>query len=617
MWICCKAKPLITMVSPSVLFALLQGAGAADFYGHVRSDVWRSDLPESGTEDPKNGRRVHVVVDGVSVDEAQLASVRVNGQDGLALTDDLSYFDWFRAHSNPITKQLWFSFHTRNADWGSRSSHDIQVTASDGSVLAQGSVSPGSDAVTLSYVTTRKGGTEVLLHLHGSTDAPVSRVLFDGEEVQLPGWLSSLPKDGHAVLTVPAAKMPGDVWTAVVFSGSSAMGYGGRILSERFPIEAWPSSSDCPLPGLNDDNAALLQGLGIDSLFYDSGKVKKCGGDFTSIVEGLATAQGGWWHLLSTGEDGGNDLAALSPAARARVDAALIGDEVDGNVDADHLRGKLSKALDLYKRFPEVPLYMGSKTNHNVGAFAGITDIQGADAYAAACAPTMLAAVNTLPLQYPYDYLRNARDNHAPLPFWGYSQLYSDAWSYQANINELITQIGQVLLSGSKAIMFFQSNVDHIQEHDQGRLKQVLQSIRRVSDIAREGDILGLPLTSSSKLNKEIMAETILSPEKLLLVVVSTNADGYNNLLCHTGIGKHWNFNDHTVKSLTLDLSKAPGVAKVSNWQEATKDGFVPLTDVTVQDAADAVEFSNMKLDSKLTVRFFVGDVTPTATVVV
>jgi hypothetical protein len=327
--------------------------------------------------------------------------------------------------------------------------------------------------------------------------------------------------------------------------------------------------------------------------------------------------QGGWWHLFSSGEDGGNDLGALSPAARARVDAALIGDEVDGSVDADHLRGPLTKALGLYKRFPEVPVYMGSKTTHNVGAFAGIADIQGADAYAAACAPTMTSVTKTLPLQYPYFYLRNARDNHAPLPFWGYSQLYSEAWSYQADVNELVTQIGQVLLSGSKGIMFFQSNVEAIQQHNQGPLRQVLQSIRRVADIVREGDILGLPFTTSSKLNLEIMAETILSPEKLLLVVVSTNADGYSNLLCHTGISKHWSFHDHTVQSLTLDLSRAPGVAKIGNWQEATEDGLVPLTDVTVQDGADTVEFSNMKLDSTVTVRFFVADVTPAAAVVV
>merc|ERR1712185_737085 len=111
-------------------------------------------------------------------------------------------------------------------------------------------------------------------------------------------------------------------------------------------------------------------------------------------------------------------------------------------------RWPLANALTHMAQFPDVPTYMGSKTNHNVGAFAGIADIQGSDAYCAACAPTMLAAVKKLPLQYPYYYLRNARDNHAPGVFWGYAQFYSDAWSYQADAPELIAQIGQTLLSG-------------------------------------------------------------------------------------------------------------------------------------------------------------------------
>jgi hypothetical protein len=262
-------------------------------------------------------------------------------------------------------------------------------------------------------------------------------------------------------------------------------------------------------------------------------------------------------------------------------------------------------------QYPEVPTYMGSKTNHNVGTFAGITDIQGSDAYCAACAPTMLEAARTLPLQYPYMYLRNARDNHAPLPFWGYGQLYSDAWSYQADAPELVTQLGQVILSGSKAVMFFQANYDKGDGHDHAPIKSAVRSIRNVADIIREGDIQGVPFTVSSKLNKEVMAETILSPEKLLVVVVSTNADGYNNALCHTFVSKHWSFKKHTLKTMTLDLSSSPGIGSVSNWKEATKNGLEDLSDVEVSGDSGSVTLSNIDLDDKLVVRFFVADVTP------
>ena len=89
---------------------------------------------------------------------------------------------------------------------------------------------------------------------------------------------------------------------------------------------------------------------------------------------------------------------------------------------------------------------------------------------AAACAPTQLAAVETLPLSYPYHYLRNARNNHMPLTFWGYSQLYSppdsvDAvgserdrvgtgWAYDPQQNELVAQVSNSDCDQSWSVYF-------------------------------------------------------------------------------------------------------------------------------------------------------------------
>ena len=97
-------------------------------------------------------------------------------------------------------------------------------------------------------------------------------------------------------------------------------------------------------------------------------------------------------------------------------------------LDAKHLRGTLNLSLESIRSIPDVPVYIGAATHAMVGAFAGIADIQGIDAYAAACAPTQLAVNKRLPLQYPYYYLRNARDNHAPNTMWGYSQLVHWNW---------------------------------------------------------------------------------------------------------------------------------------------------------------------------------------------
>jgi len=425
--------------------------------------------------------------------------------------------------------------------------------------------------------------------------------------VALPAGVGAVPEGGHVAIAVPGVqKAAGEVWTAVVTVDGANVAYGGRVMPERFPIEVWPTSSDCPLPGANEGNANFLKQVGIDSVFYDGSNFQgKCGKDFPTVVEALP--QSNWFHVF-VGKD---DLATIpSPARGQAVDAVLIGDEVDGKIDADHLLGKLADSLAAMKTAPEVPVYQGSKTNHNVGAFSGITDVQGSDAYSAACAPTMAKVTQTLPLQYPYFYLRNARDNHAPLPMWGYSQLYSSAWGYQANSNELAAQIVMTALSGSKGLMMFQSKADEFSKHDYPTWQAAIMNIRGVSEILRTGDVGGVKFATSSKLNLEIQMETFLTPEKLLVIVLNTNAEGYSNLLCHTGISKHWTFKDHKVSTTTLDLTSAPGVASVGNWQEIVNGVAGPVSDVGISGATGTVTLTDIHLKEKSPIaRFFVADV--------
>ena len=274
-----------------------------------------------------------------------------------------------------------------------------------------------------------------------------------------------------------------------------------------------------------------------------------------------------------------------------------------------------------------------------MGAFAGIADVQGMDAYSGACAPTQLSVLKTLPLQYPYFYLRNARDNHVPLTFWGYSQLYegnpkfldadaSDAippggltWDYQAHQNELVAQIAQVVLSGSKGMMTFQTEGAELRAFNTSLVAQTMRSIRTVSDIVRVGDIaaVGFTLSAGSTLNKEVMVETILAPPatdaapgapaRLLVAVVNTDASGYSNLLCHVGVSKHWTFKKHTIDALALHLGTAPQLGAASNWREAIGGALVPLSDVGVAANGTDVVLSQIALDDQLVARWLVADV--------
>jgi len=95
-----------------------------------------------------------------------------------------------------------------------------------------------------------------------------------------------------------------------------------------------------------------------------------------------------------------------------------------------------------------------------------------------------------------------------------------------------------------------------------------------------------------------------------LVVVVNTKASGYNNLLCHTAIlSRHWTFSKNTVESVSLDTSSSPGIGKLTNWQEATDKGLVPLADASVSGETGEVKLSNIKLDNTVTFRLLVADV--------
>merc|ERR1712216_934792 len=113
--------------------------------------------------------------------------------------------------------------------------------------------------------------------------------------------------------------------------------------------------------------------------------------------------------------------------------------------------------------------------------------------------------------------------------------------------------------------------------------------------VIREGDVQALGITTSSKLNDEVMIEVIRSPEKLLLVVINTKAHGYSNLLCHTGIvNRHWTFESQTIQDIVLDTSTAPDVTALSNWQEVVDGSISPIGDVKVDTDGHKVTLSKV-----------------------
>lgn len=171
-------------------------------------------------------------------------------------------------------------------------------------------------------------------------------------------------------------------------------------------------------------------------------------------------------------------------------------------------------------------------------------------------------------------------------------------------------QIAQTVLSGSKGLMLFQTYHSVLSTTNTSLVRSAIQSVRAVSETVRVGDIEGLGFNVSSRLNEEVMVETILSPTQLLVVVINIDAKGYSNLLCHVGVDKHWTFRRHTLRNLTLDLTSAPQVRGLSNWREVVGGQMRQPSGVQIgSHAVGTVSLESMELDDQLVARFFVADV--------
>eukprot|EP01052_Picozoa_sp_SAG31_P053971 SAG31_NODE_14104_length_827_cov_0.923077_1_plen_250_part_10 len=245
----------------------------------MRADRWLSQFPVEKQPPPTSGRRIQIVVTAPMIHSATPSSPRsltINGQQCMNLSADdgadLTYLDWCRAHLNAVTGQIWVSFHTRNAEW---SQGALSLSADlDGSRAFDATAVAVRLPLVLSYVTTAFNGTQVILHVHSesSSSAVVTGLTLDGVGIHEENV--TIPAGGHGIFVAKARqqKLRGDVWTAVLFVDGSEAGaaYGGRTVGERWVTEAWPKSTDCPLPRSSapqDPNATEVEALGIDSLF--------------------------------------------------------------------------------------------------------------------------------------------------------------------------------------------------------------------------------------------------------------------------------------------------------------------------------------------------------------
>ncbi len=486
--------------------------------------------------DPVNGGRFQIVAN--SAVTGTVSVMRLNGVDVTQLLREPD-MEWYHVWPTSVTagEPVWFHFHSRNPAWNTATSGQLRIETTAG-VAVDAPFSVQLPKVVMTYVTTSSDMSELLIHLKNEDTAnhTITAVWVNGKDALARGACipknTLVPQDSlliRAPLCTPAS--PGDPWTVVVeFAGAPPAVGSGRVLRPHFVMEAWTSNSNCAFPGGNTTNFNRHRAAGFDTHYMYWGVPGACSYNTSTVVNETAPALGDFFVLI--GDDFLNRPDPQNLITNtAAVAGFLTGDESDGSIYDNegfpNPENKAQKARQLWAMYPDITVYNGAMTNRNVGTFAGMTDVQGIDFYVAACAPHITEWGYGVPLRGAYDYLRNTRNNHMPLPTWMYAQGLSTVWNKQNYITtihvqpdpqEIDLQAMSVVAAGGKGLMWFQSTLSEA-DHAPARWNAIARMnwwIRRFREFIREGDINQNVVTSDN-----ILVDQIRSRRALIIPIIN------------------------------------------------------------------------------------------------
>ncbi len=542
------------------------GPATGGIFASYRKDAFlpKNAYPE-GNDDPVHGGRFQIAA--VAATGGTVTEVRINGVSVKSLLDDPSVrfednpVEWFHVWPTELAGggPVWVSFHSRDPSWDTATSGQIEVLTSAGTAVS-GAFPVAKTTVPITYVTTTTDRSSYLIHVKNTDTVPrqVTRVWVHGRDVTTPD-VACIPKTTLAPGETAMWEVPwctpieiGSPWTVVVeYAGAPAAVGAGRVIKPHFVVESWNTTSECPFPGAKQDNFLAYQAAGFDTAYHHGGQPDGCEGFDNYEMLNVTAPQTDNFSFLATWE---LVMEKIPPLTNTDGIAGVsTGDESDGSIyESDEASPdygkpkawvKARKSSAVWARHPEVLTFNGGMTNRNIGTFAGMTDVQGIDLYAAACAPHITPAFNHPPLRGPYDYLRNARNNHMPLPTWLYTQGLSSAWNttqpltgvkihVQPDPQELLVQAFSVVAAGGKGIMWFQASQEEAQ-HAPPRWDAISRAnwmVRGVRDILREGDVTGLASGPD-----DVISEVIRGRDALVLVVINLNHEAApDDVSCNT-----------------------------------------------------------------------------------
>lgn len=599
-----------------------------------RKDAFLPDAiyPEY-TDDPLAGGRFHIAataqvsgaVTGVFIDGVAVETL---------LAPPSARIEWY--HVWPQTavagQPLWVAFHSRDPAWDAATQGSLRVETAAG-VAVDGPFPVAQTPAPLTWVTTSADRGTLLIHVRN--DDTVSQRLqalwVNGRDVLAGGVACVADPElaaGQAALwTVPLCvpAQPGEAWTVAAQWADAPDSVGvGRVLRPHFPVEAWGNSSDCAAPGADDAAWQAHLDAGFDTFYFYWGASAECGYQTSALVNQTLPRSGEGFVLIGDDFLRGPDPASAITDTRA-VAGFLTGDESDGELYDDEGRPNAEKqardARTLWSMYPELTVYNGAKTHGNVGTFAGMADVQGHDAYLGACAPHITKSGVFRPARTPHDFLRNARDNHMPLPTWFYAQGLFQGWNLgpsnnvthqQPDPQEILVQAMMVLTAGGKGLMWFltdQAEAAFAPERWQA-ISRSNWMIRAVRELVREGDVTGAARASTGE---DVLVEAIRARDAIVVPVIAlASDDAPDDLRCFTwpleeDAPPHWIFSSQS-PDIALPVPADMALAEVF---EVSLEGKLQDARWRLDPATRELTLPAVALSNDVPVRLFVLAASP------
>jgi hypothetical protein len=611
-----------------------EGSEEFPIFASYRKDYFfPNEIYDEDTPEPLTGGRIQIAA--IAQTSGRVNNVLIDGVEWRVIYEanptEPPPFEW--VHVWPpqaqVGEPIWINFHSRDGKWDASAESSIQVATPNG-LAVDGMFPVQQTPVPLTYVTTTDDYSRLLIHAQNTDTVPhrVEHLWVNGEDVlaieasgnfQLPN--RELAAGSHALWQVPlsAPLSPGDAWTVVVEYATAPAAVGtGRVIPEFFPIMAWNNTPERPFPSGIAENYQNIRNAGIDTIYINSSTCADGVCDpYAVINDELANLEGFGAFI---------DYDPFVAPARNFTDftdtsgivAVMTGDESDDRI-YDFDTGipipalKAQESRRSWLRYPELPTFNGGKTNKLIGSFAGMSDIQGMDFYTAACAPHITAFGQHPPLRATFDYLRNARNNHMPLPTWSYTQGLSPVWNrtpllggeeiiVQPDPQEILVQGMMAIAAGAKGLAWFQVNQNEATRAPERwqAITDINRMVGAVRSHLREGDVTGAATADATTL-----VELIQAPEALIVPVISldTVSGPTTDLECllvnSSEDVPHWTFNT-TTPDVTVTIPPGFDVMEVFEVQPQG------IANISYTDNNQNLLFEDVTLDNDMPVRLLV-----------